>query len=216
MKGKRSVFGYTLGEEIMNAVTHGIGALLGVAGTAVLIVLSALKGDAWWIVTSAIYGFTLVLLFTMSTIYHALKPNRAKKVFRVFDHASIYLLIAGTYTPITLGVMRNALGWVLFSVVWGISILGIVLNSISIEKFKKISMIFYILTGWAVIMAVKPMLMLMSAKGLLLMLLGGIAYTGGITFFAMKKVKYMHSIWHVFVLLGAVLQYFAVLLEITK
>ncbi len=216
MKGKRSVFGYTLGEEIMNAVTHGIGALLGVAGTAVLIVLSALKGDAWWIVTSAIYGFTLVLLFTMSTIYHALKPNRAKKVFRVFDHASIYLLIAGTYTPITLGVMRNALGWVLFSVVWGISILGIVLNSISIEKFKKISMIFYILTGWAVIMAVKPMLMLMSVKSLVLMLLGGIAYTGGITFFAMKKVKYMHSIWHVFVLFGAVLQYFAVLLEITK
>ena len=216
MKGKRSVFGYTLGEEIMNAVTHGIGALLGVAGTAVLIVLSALKGDVWWIVTSAIYGFTLILLFTMSTIYHALKPNRAKKVFRVFDHASIYLLIAGTYTPITLGVMRNALGWVLFSVVWGISILGIVLNSISIEKFKKISMIFYILTGWAVIMAVKPMLMLMSAKGLLLMLLGGIAYTGGIAFFAMKKVKYMHGIWHVFVLLGAVLQYFAVLLEIVK
>jgi len=216
MTAKKSVFGYTLGEEIVNAITHGLGALLGVAGTVYMIVISAIKGDSWWVVTSAIYGFTLILLFTMSTIYHALKPNRAKKVFRVFDHASIYLLIAGTYTPITLGVMRNALGWVLFSVVWGISILGIVLNSISIEKFKKISMVFYIITGWAVIMAVQPMLSLMTVKGLLLMLFGGIAYTGGIAFFAMKKVRYMHSIWHIFVLLGAVLQYFAILLEIMK
>jgi len=216
MTAKKSVFGYTLGEEIVNAITHGLGALLGVAGTVYMIVISEIKGDSWWVVTSAIYGFTLILLFTMSTIYHALKPNRAKKVFRVFDHASIYLLIAGTYTPITLGVMRNALGWVLFSVVWGISILGIVLNSISIEKFKKISMVFYIITGWAVIMAVQPMLSLMTVKGLLLMLFGGIAYTGGIAFFAMKKVRYMHSIWHIFVLLGAVLQYFAILLEIMK
>ncbi len=216
MQTKRSTFGYTLGEEITNAITHGIGALLGIAGTAVMIVLSALKGDAWWVVTSAIYGFTLVLLFTMSTIYHALKPNRAKKVFRVFDHASIYLLIAGTYTPITLGIMRSALGWVLFSVVWAISILGIVLNSVSLEKFKKISMIFYIVAGWAVIMAVKPMLELMSLRGLMLMLFGGIAYTGGIIFFTLKKVKYMHSIWHVFVLLGAVLHYFAILLEIIR
>lgn len=216
MTAKKSVFGYTLGEEIMNAVTHGVGALLGVGGTAVLIVLSALKGDALWIVGSSIYGFTLILLFTMSTIYHALKPNRAKKVFRVFDHASIFLLIAGTYTPITLSVMRNTLGWVLFSVVWGISILGIVLNSISLEKFKVISMIFYVLTGWAVIMAVKPMLTLMSVNGLLLMLFGGIAYTGGIVFFAMKKVRYMHSVWHLFVLAGAVLQYFSILVEVLR
>ncbi len=216
MTAKKSVFGYTSGEEIMNAVTHGVGALLGVGGTAVLIVLSALKGDALWIVGSSIYGFTLILLFTMSTIYHALKPNRAKKVFRVFDHASIFLLIAGTYTPITLSVMRNTLGWVLFSVVWGISILGIVLNSISLEKFKVISMIFYVLTGWAVIMAVKPMLTLMSVNGLLLMLFGGIAYTGGIVFFAMKKVRYMHSVWHLFVLAGAVLQYFSILVEVLR
>ena len=216
MQAKRSIFGYTLGEEITNAITHGVGALLGAVGTAYMIVLSAIKGDVWWVVTSAIYGFTLILLFTMSTIYHALKPNRAKKVFRVFDHASIYLLIAGTYTPITLGVMRNALGWVLFSVVWGISILGIVLNSVSIEKFKKISMVFYIVTGWAVIMAIQPMLSLMNMKSLLLMLFGGIAYTGGIVFFALKKVRYMHSIWHIFVLLGAVLQYFAILLEIMR
>ena len=214
MSAKRSAFGYTLGEEIANAVTHGIGALFGIVGTVVMMVFAAIKGDVWCIVSGAVYGFSLILLFTMSTIYHALKPNRAKKVFRVFDHTSIYLLIAGTYTPITIGLMRGVWDWVLFSVVWAICILGIVLNSVSLEKFKVVSMIFYVIAGWAVVMAVKPMLELMSLRGLLLMLFGGISYTGGIIFFALKKVKFMHSIWHLFVLLGAILQYFGVLFDI--
>ena len=214
MSATKSIYGYTLGEEISNAVTHGVGALLAIAGTAVMIVMSAFKGDPWCIVSGSIYGFSLILLFTMSTIYHALAPNRAKKVFRVFDHTSIYLLISGTYTPITIGLMRGVLGWILFSVVWSICILGIVLNSVSIERFKKVSMIFYIIAGWAVIMAIKPMLSLMTPLGLLFMLLGGICYTVGIIFYAMKKTKYMHSIWHVFVLAGAVLHYFAILFNI--
>ncbi len=210
----KSIYGYTLGEEIANSITHGVSALLAVAGSVVMIVMAALKGDAWCIVSASIYAFSLILLFTMSTIYHALAPNRAKKVFRVFDHTSIYLLIAGTYTPITIGLLRGSIGWVLFSVVWAICILGIVLNSVSIEKFKKLSMLFYIIAGWAVVMAVVPMIRTMSLSGLIFMLIGGICYTVGIVFYVMKNIKYMHSVWHLFVLAGAVFHYFAILFEI--
>lgn len=210
----KSIYGYTLGEEIANSITHGVSALLAVAGSVVMIVMAALKGDAWCIVSASIYAFSLILLFTMSTIYHALAPNRAKKVFRIFDHTSIYLLIAGTYTPITIGLLRGSIGWVLFSVVWAICILGIVLNSVSIEKFKKLSMLFYIIAGWAVVMAVVPMIRTMSLSGLIFMLIGGICYTVGIVFYVMKNIKYMHSVWHLFVLAGAVFHYFAILFEI--
>lgn len=213
-KPKKNSYGYTLGEEIANAVTHGLGTLLAAAGTVVMIVFAALKGDPWRIVSASIYGFSLIVLFTMSTIYHALAPNRAKYVFRIFDHTTIYLLIAGSYTPITLVLLHGAFGWVLFGIVWGVCILGIVLNSISVERFKKISMIFYIIAGWAIVLAIVPMIKAMAPVGLWFMLIGGLCYTGGIIFYKLKSVKFMHSIWHLFVLAGAVLHYFAILFYI--
>lgn len=203
---------YTRGEEIMNAVTHGVGAALGIAGT-VLLILRA-DSEPWRTVSSAIYGASMILLFTMSCLYHAISAPRAKRVMRVFDHTSIFLLIAGTYTPVTLVTLRGAVGWVLFGVVWSACITGIVLNAISIERFRKFSMWCYIAAGWSVVFAAVPTIQKMPVPGLILLLAGGIAYTAGIPFYRKKTVKYFHGIWHFFVLAGAVLQFFAVYLYI--
>lgn len=211
---KRSAFGYTLGEEIANAVTHGLGALLAAAGTAVMIVFSALARDPWKVVSSAVYGFSLIVLFSMSTMYHALAPvgaRKAKQVFQVFDHTSIFLLIAGSYTIITLGLLRGAVGWILFGVVWAVCLLGIVLNAADMRRFKKLSMVCYLAAGWAVVAAIVPMVQAMAEAGLWLLLVGGVCYTIGIVFYKLKKVRFMHSVWHLFVLAGAVLHYFSFL-----
>lgn len=201
---------YTVGEEIANAIIHGIGAALGIAACVILIVTAAIQGSAIKVVCSSIYGASLIILFLMSTLYHALVPAKAKKVFRIFDHATIFLLIAGSYTPIVLVSIGGALGWVMFGIIWATSIVGIVLNSVSIEKFKIFSMIAYVLLGWCIIFIAKPTIENIDMKGLLLLLLGGVAYTVGLIFYKMKNVKYMHTIWHVFVLLGAILQYFCI------
>lgn len=202
---------YTLGEEIFNSVSHGIGALLAIAGTVVLIVMSALYTDPWGIVSAAIYGGTLIILYTMSTLYHALTNEKAKYVMRIMDHATIFLLIAGTYTPITLYTMRGPLGWVLFGFVWGAAILGIVFNSIDLERFKKISLVCYIVMGWAIIVAIVPLIKSMPTISLIFLLAGGLTYSVGIIFYAIKKIKYFHSIWHLFTVGGSVLHYFAIL-----
>lgn len=198
-------------EEIINSITHGLGALLGIAGTAVAIVWAALFGNAYSVVAASIYGATLIVLYTMSTLYHALTHKGAKKVFRVFDHCSIFLLIAGTYTPYTLVTLNGGLGWTLFGIIWGFTVLGIVLNAISIEKFKKFSAICYIAMGWLIIIAIKPMWALMGNSAMLLLLLGGIAYTVGFVFYALKNIRFMHGIWHLFVLTGSILHYFSIL-----
>lgn len=205
---------YSLGEEIFNSVTHGVGSLLSIAGTAVLIVLAAIYSDVWGVVSSAIYGGSLIILYTMSTLYHALTNNKAKKFFRIMDHDTIFFLIAGTYTPITLIPLRGALGWTLFGIVWGAAILGIVMNSINLEKFRKPSIVCYIAMGWVVILAIKPMLEQCSPLSLWFLLIGGICYTGGIVFYAVKKIKYFHSIWHIFTVAGSVFHYFSILLMI--
>lgn len=202
---------YTLGEEIFNAVTHGVGAALAVAGCIIVIVMSAVYGNAWNIVSSAVYGGTLIILYVMSTMYHSLTNKTAKKVFRIFDHCTIFLLIAGTYTPYTLVTIRGVWGWIVFSLVWGSATLGIVLNAVNMEKFKKFSMISYVASGWAIILAIKPLISSIAFGGLMLLLLGGIFYTVGIVFYAMKKLRYMHSIWHMFVLVGSVMHYFSIL-----
>lgn len=199
---------YTVGEEIANAVTHGTGALLAVAGTVILILRSG--GDPWKIVGCSVYGFSMILLFTMSCLYHAISAPRGKKVMRVFDHTSIFLLIAGTYTPITLVTLRGAVGWTLFGVVWAACILGIVLNAVSIERFRKFSMWCYIAAGWSVVIAAYPVIKAVPPGGLLLLLAGGVAYTVGVLFYRKKSVKYFHTVWHMFVLAGAALHYFAV------
>lgn len=205
---------YTLGEEIFSSVTHGLGALLAVGGTAVLIVLSAIFSDAWSVVGSAIFGASLIILYSMSTLYHAISAPRAKKFFRIMDHNTIFFLIAGTYTPITISIMRGALGWVLFGIVWGAAALGIVLNSIDLEKFRKPSVVCYILMGWVIIIAIHPLLGVMSALSLWLLVGGGVFYTVGVIFYAIKKIKYFHSIWHIFTLLGSACHYFSILLAI--
>ncbi len=202
---KQSKF-YTVGEEIGNAVTHGIGALLGVAGLVLMILKCT---DAWQVVSVCIYGASIIVLFTMSCLYHALTNEKAKYVMRVFDHSSIFFLIAGTYTPFTLVTLRGALGWVLFGVVWGSAILGITLNAVSIEKFKTFSMAAYIASGWCVVIAVVPLIRNLQAGGLWLLLAGGLLYTGGILFYRQKK-NWFHMVWHLFVLAAAVCHFFSI------
>jgi hemolysin III len=207
---------YTLGAEIFSSVTHGLGTILAIGGTAVLIVLSAIFSDVWSVVGSAIFGASLIILYCMSTLYHAISAPRAKKFFRIMDHNTIFFLIAGTYTPITISILRGWLGWTLFGIVWGAAIIGIVLNSIDLEKYRKPSVVCYILMGWVIIIAIHPLLNVMSATSLWLLVGGGIFYTVGVIFYAIKKVKYFHSIWHIFTLLGSTCHYFSILLAILK
>lgn len=205
---------YSTGEEILNSISHGAGAVFAACGTALLIVLAAFFSDAWGIVSSAVYGFSLIVLYTMSTLYHAITNERAKRVMRVLDHSSIFLLIAGTYTPISLVTLRGPLGWVVFGLVWGSAVIGIVFNAVSIERFKKLSLILYIASGWAVVIAAKPMIATMRPGGLWLLLVGGLFYTGGIFFYVQKKRRWFHGIWHLFVLFGSVAHYLSILFYI--
>ena len=204
---------YTLGEELMNSITHGIGACFGIAALVLCIVKSCNPLDGYKLTSSIVFGITTTLLYLMSCLYHALKVNRAKRVFRVIDHCTIFLLIAGTYTPYTLITLRGVTGWLLFGVVWGIGILGLVLNAVSLKRFAKLSVACYICLGWVVLFASKQLIAALDNTGLLLLLAGGIAYTIGSVLYGLGgKKKWMHSVFHIFVVLGALLQYFAVLL----
>ncbi|MBR2109132.1 MAG: hemolysin III family protein [Ruminococcus sp.] len=207
---------YTLGEEIFSAVTHGVGSLLSIAGTAVIIVLAAIFNDAWAVVGCAIFGASLIILYSMSTLYHSITNPKAKAFFRIMDHNTIFFLIAGTYTPITISIMRGVIGWVLFGIVWGAAIIGIALNSIDLEKFRKPSVVCYIAMGWVIIFAIRPLLNVMNAWSLWLLIGGGVFYTVGVIFYAIKKVKYFHSIWHIFTVLGSVCHYFSILLAVIQ
>ena len=202
---------YTLGEEIFNSVSHGIGTLLAIACCAVAVVFTAFTGDPWRIVSASVYGACMIFLFLFSTLYHAIAHKGAKNVLRKFDHLGIFLLIAGSYMPLTLIVFRGVLGWVMFGVIWFAAILGVVLNSINVERFKKFSMITYVLMGWAVIVTLGPLVKSVATGGVTLLAVGGIMYTVGIVFYKLqKKVRYMHSIWHLFVIAGALFQFFGI------
>lgn len=207
---------YTLGEEIFNAISHGTGGLLAIAGTVVLIVFCAIYSDAWAVVSASIYGASLIILYTMSTLYHAITHPKAKRFFRIMDHNTIFFLIAGTYTPFTLVTLRGPVGWVLFGIIWGAAALGITLNSINLEKFRKFTTTCYIIMGWAIIFAIKPMLEGLPTLSLVFLLIGGILYTVGIIFYALKKFRYMHSIWHLFTIAGSIFHYFSVFLGIVQ
>lgn len=204
---------YTNGEEVFNSLTHGIGTMLSAAGTTLLIILSLIYGNTLGLVSSIIYGITLILMFASSTLYHSLPNEKAKKIFRVFDHCSIFLLIAGTYTPFTLITLGRDNGIILFSVIWISAIIGVILNAVDLKKYDKLSLVCYVLMGWAAIFAVRPLIRILSPIGILLLILGGIMYTGGIIFYKMKN-KYMHSVWHLFVLAGAVLHFFTILIYV--
>lgn len=202
---------YTLGEEIFNSVAHGVGTLLSIAATALVIIFAAIRGNVYGVVSGALYGAMMIILYTMSTLYHSLTNPGAKKVFRIMDHCSIFLLIAGTYTPICLCTLRENGGWLLFSIIWGCAVLGIVLNAINLEKFKKISLLFYVAMGLAALFKMKTLVSLLPVGAIVFLAAGGAMYLTGIIFYLMKKVRYMHSVWHLFVLGGSVLHFFCIL-----
>ncbi len=199
------------GEEIANAITHGIGALLAIAALVVLIVLAAMQGTVWHVVSFSVFGTTLVLLYFASTLYHSFTPGRAKHLFHKFDHISIYLLIAGTYTPFCLTALRGWIGWTVLGIVWTCAILGAVVKAISVGNKVRLSTILYIMMGWVILIAIKPLYEAMTYTGFLFLVGGGVSYTLGTIFFLRDQVKYNHSVWHVFVLGGSVLHFFAVL-----
>lgn len=208
--------GYSKGEEIFNSITHGIGSLLSIAALVIMVVFAAIYGNVWQVVSVAIYGGTLVILYTMSTLYHAFTNRTAKYIFKIFDHSSIYLLIAGTYTPYCLVILReySFKGWIIFGLIWVAAILGIILSAVFPKKFKLLNMLLYIIMGWAIIIAMPDlynyMITLSSIYGIYWLILGGIVYTLGIIFYVIKKVPYFHSIWHIFVLLGSICHFISI------
>lgn len=212
-KAKEYLPHYTLGEEIFNSVSHGVGVALACVGFGILIVLSALYGDAWAVSSSIVYSFSLFALYLASTLYHACPNRRVKGVLQVLDHCSIFLLIAGTYTPYTLITLRGAFGWTLFAVVWGAAIVGVVLNAIDVQKYSRVSMVCYVAMGWVVVLAIRPLMVSLAWNGLVLLALGGVFYTVGIVFYVIRR-SYMHSIWHLFVLAGSVCHYLSILLYV--
>ena len=205
---------YSLGEEIASAVIHGIGMVLSVAGLTLLIVLASLNGQGWDIASAIVYGVSLVLLYTASTLYHAITTRSAKHVLKVIDHSAIYLLIAGTYTPFTLVTLRQVGGLWLFGIVWGLALLGITLESFWVYRPKWVSALIYIAMGWLIMSMVHPLLASLSPGGLTLLLAGGLCYTLGTAFYIKKRVRYMHAVWHCFVLGGSVCHFLAVVLYV--
>ena len=209
---------YTKGEEIFNMVSHIVGGALGVAALTLCVVFSFIEWDAYKIAGSFIYGFSVVLLYTMSSLYHGITPKKdiAKKVFQVIDHCMIFILIAGTYTPITISAMREVnapLAWVVFGFVWGASALGITLNAIDIKNYKKFSMICYLVIGWCAIFTLKWLIEAITLTGFLFILLGGVSYSIGAVLYSLghkKGLKYMHSVFHIFVVFGTVLHFFGI------
>jgi hemolysin III len=210
--GKERLF--TLGEEVAHALTHGLGVVLAIAGLTVMVARATLYGSTWHIVGAAIFGATLVLMYSASTLYHGIPgeqlPN-AKKVLRIVDHSSIYLLIAGTYTPFTLVTLNGTVGWALFFTVWGLALIGVVFKIFATGRFEKLSLAIYLGMGWSIVLAIKPLVRTLDTGGLVLLLAGGLAYTGGVAFYALDHRRFFHAVWHGFVLAGSVLQYFAVL-----
>lgn len=199
-----------MGEILANAITHGIGAVLAIIGAVYLIVAST-RGTAWHIVSCSIFAGTLVLVYVFSTLYHSLVRTRARHVFRVFDHAAIYLLIAGTYTPFTLISLHGPVGWVLFSVVWTLAIAGVIFKCFAVEKYAVASALVYLFQGWFIVFALRPLLRAISWNGMMWLIAGGLAYTLGVVFYALDRRRYFHATWHLFVLAGSAFHYFAIL-----
>ena len=210
MRDQALTAAYSIKEEIAHSVTHGIGALLSVIGLATLVVNSSLYGDAWHIVSTSIYGLTLITLYTASTLYHAITVPDIKRVLQKLDHAAIFLLIAGTYTPFTLVSLRGGWGWALFGLVWSIAIAGMIMELVVKKRYKRISIGLYLGLGWIVMIAVVPLVENVEPGGLLLLIAGGLFYSLGVIFYVWKKLVYHHAIWHVFVLAGSACPFFAV------
>ncbi|HPF51917.1 MAG TPA: hemolysin III family protein [Draconibacterium sp.] len=201
----------SLGEEIFNSITHGIGTLLSIAALVVLVVFASIRGNAWHIVSFSIFGATLVLLYLASTLYHSFTKEKIKNLFARFDHAAIFLLIAGTYTPFVLTILRGALGWTIFGIIWGLAIAGIVIRSIYLTRFRKLMVGIYLGMGWMFLIAVVPMVRNLPTVSLIFLVLGGLFYSIGVVFYLWRSLKYGHGIWHLFVLAGSIMHFFSVL-----
>ena len=203
----------TLGEEIANSITHGIGALLSIAGMVVLVIVAAVRGTAWHIVGAAVFGGSLILLYLCSTLYHALPGKRVKRVFKILDHSAIYILIAGTYTPFAIISLRGSWGWSLLAIIWTLAITGVVFKSVLIHRLRRLSTVIYVLMGWLAVVAIRPLLQVLPWHGFVWLLAGGLAYTAGVIFYS-SRYRYSHAIWHLFVLAGSVCHYCAVYLYV--
>jgi hemolysin III len=201
---------YTTREELANSLTHGLGAVLSVAGLVLLTVYSALYGNVWHVVSTAIFGVTLVLLYSASTVYHSLGGESLKPLLQRFDHAAIFLLIAGSYTPFVLVPLRGPWGWSLFGIVWGLAVVGVALKFWFAGRFKLVSTLIYIGMGWLVVIAIKPLMAALPAGGVKLLVAGGLCYTGGAVFYLWKRLPYHHAVWHLFVLGGSACHWAAV------
>ena len=205
---------YTPGEEIANSAIHGLGVGLSVAALAVLVTFAGLWGDAWRVVSFAIYGATLILLYLASTLYHAFRSPRLKELFRIFDHAAIFLLIAGTYTPFTLVTLRGPWGWTLFGLVWACALAGIVTTVAILQAPRWLPPALYIAMGWLVVIALKPLIAVFPFPALVLLAAGGLSYTGGVVFYMWDRLPFNHAVWHAFVLGGSVSHFLCVLLYV--
>ena len=215
IKESYSVKTQTLGEEIANSITHGIGAGLSIAALVILVVLASKRGDAWRIVSFSIYGTTLFLLYIASTLYHGFVNPKIKNVFRILDHSAIYLLIAGTYTPITLTLMRGAWGWTLFGLAWAMAIGGIIITALLLDKLKALLVLSYVIMGSLVVIAIKPMIQMLPRGMIIWLFIGGTCYILGIIFYLWKKLPYHHPIWHLFVLGGSISHFLGILFYLT-
>lgn len=201
---------YSVAEEVAHAITHGVGAIASIVGLVFMVIWAVSYGDTWHVVAASIYGASLILLYLASTLYHAFPWPRVKRFFQHMDHAAIYVLIAGTYTPFALINLRGPWGWTLLGVVWGIAIVGVILELALEQRKKWLSLSLYLGLGWMAVIAIKPMLSNVDAGGLLLLLAGGLAYSLGVFFYVWKSLKYHHAIWHMFVLAGSVLHFFSI------
>lgn len=214
-KHRISIPKYTLGEELTNSISHGFGVLLGLVGMILCLIKCVPSGDAYQIVSSIIFGVTVMILYLMSCLYHALKVNKAKRVFRVIDHCTIFLLIAGTYTPFTLISLRPTVGWWVFGIIWGTAVIGIILNAISLKKFAKLSVALYLVMGWIIVVAYQSMVQAVPSGGMALLVWGGVAYTVGAILYGIgSKKKYFHSIFHFFCLIGTFLHFLSIYLYV--
>ena len=210
-----STYTYNWKEEIANAITHGIGLLLSIPALVMLIVFAAQKESVLYMVSFIVFGVSMFMLYLFSTMLHSFKPSKAKDVFAVLDHSAIYVLIAGTYTPFALIALNGTLGWTLFGVIWGLAILGITFKCFLINRFNILSTIFYLVMGWLVIIAIKPLYHYLTGAGFGLLLTGGIFYSIGTVFYLLQnKIRYSHAIWHLFVIAGSSFMYFCVLLYV--
>ncbi|WP_455930950.1 PAQR family membrane homeostasis protein TrhA [Priestia aryabhattai] len=205
---------FTRGEEIANAITHGVGAVLSIVGLTLLIVLSSLEGTPWHVISFTIYGVTMLLLYVSSTLVHSFPEGKVKDLFEIFDHSSIYLFIAGTYTPFLFIAVKGTIGWTLFGIVWGIALAGIVFKAFFVKKFLFISTILYVFMGWMIVFAWDSLTQNIAHQGIVLLVVGGVLYTIGAVFYVWRGFRFHHMIWHMFVLGGTILHFLAIILYV--